>query len=121
MTITIKEACELAKSGVQLTWHEIRHDVVSDLASPAPDPFSEFGRDNGLFRMLSFRMHWQGLEFTYGRIHPAGFNHITVHKSDDKTVLVFVVQKDGKYLVVEDEWNLFPSDALITQLRLLEQ
>lgn len=37
---------------------------------------------------------------------------------DGKAAIVFIV-KDGKPVVIEDDPHLFPSDSLITQLRLL--
>ena len=54
--------------------------------------------------------------------HPEGqklpFQYIDVHKVSDEKYFVFVVQ-NGEYTVIEDG-DLFPSDALITQLRLLK-
>ena len=59
--------------------------------------------------MLSMRMRWDGHK------HPFGF--ITAHKTADK-VVVFFVQKDEPGYVM-DAWDLYPSDTLITQLRLV--
>lgn len=39
--------------------------------------------------------------------------------TDSGVAYVFVVNTDGKYVVIEDDPDLFPSDKLITQLRLL--
>ncbi len=38
---------------------------------------------------------------------------------DDKTAVVMVVLPNGKAVMIEDDVNLYPSDTLITQLRLL--
>jgi hypothetical protein len=58
------------------------------------------------------------------RLDPTGkhenmqlFEFINVHKCSDSLYAVFVV-KNGKPLIIEDG-DLFPSDTLITQLRLL--
>lgn len=42
------------------------------------------------------------------------------HDQPNDKVLVFVV-KAGKPAIIEDGWDLFPSDTLITQLRLLQK
>jgi hypothetical protein len=47
----------------------------------------------------------------------SGFSHISTAMTEEK-VLVFAVVRD-QYTVLEDEIGLFPSDALITQLRLI--
>jgi hypothetical protein len=38
----------------------------------------------------------------------------------DEKAVVFVIT-DGKAMCIEDDLNLFPSDTLITQLRLLQE
>jgi hypothetical protein len=48
------------------------------------------------------------------------FDHWHAYKAKDDKVVVLVVN-NGAHVVLEDEWPLFPSDALITQLRLLEK
>jgi hypothetical protein len=48
-----------------------------------------------------------------------GFEHIDATRSGDM-VFVFVVQC-GVPVTIEDSYALFPSDALVTQLRLLEK
>jgi hypothetical protein len=61
-------------------------------------------------QMIGMRLH----------IPPDGvipFDRIEVHHGADK-YLIWVVNK-GQSVVLEDETGLFPSDALITQLRLL--
>lgn len=45
------------------------------------------------------------------------FEHISTALAEDK-VVVFIVQR-GKHVTLEDPASLFPSDTLITQLRLL--
>lgn len=45
------------------------------------------------------------------------FDRIVACKSQEKA-FVFIV-KDGKAAVLEDEWTLYPSDRLITQIRMI--
>lgn len=40
---------------------------------------------------------------------------------NDKVAIVFVVNKDNEPVSIVDDPDLFPSDMLITQLRLLNQ
>ncbi len=47
------------------------------------------------------------------------FDHWHAHKIGDERVVLFIVHK-GQEVVLSDPWPLFPSDTLITQLRLLE-
>lgn len=44
-----------------------------------------------------------------------------VRAGDGSKVFVFVLTRDGRPVTLEDDSPLFPSDQLITQLRLLEQ
>lgn len=51
------------------------------------------------------------------------FEHWHFHKTlrkGDELVIGLIIQ-DGMVTVLEDAWALFPSDQLITQLRLLEK
>jgi hypothetical protein len=42
------------------------------------------------------------------------------HKLNDQKVVVFAIS-EGKAVVIEDDINLFPSDALVTAMRMLPQ
>ncbi len=48
------------------------------------------------------------------------FDFLECHKTFQDKVLVFVVVGDDS-VTLEDDWKLFPSDALITQLILLKE
>lgn len=48
------------------------------------------------------------------------FDFLECHKTLQDKVLVFVVV-GGDSVTLEDDWKLFPSDALITQLILLKE
>jgi hypothetical protein len=47
------------------------------------------------------------------------FEHCEPRKLNEEKAVVFVIHS-GKALAIEDDLNLFPSDALVTQLRLLQ-
>jgi hypothetical protein len=49
-----------------------------------------------------------------------GFSHMAVHRAGDM-VHVWIITKDAKSAVLEDGAELYPSDALITKIRLLQQ
>ncbi len=68
------------------------------LANPVPS----------LNDMIGFRMRWHG---------PTPFRHLNAVR-DNETVFVFIIH-DGKSVTLEDAYDMFPSDALITKLRLL--
>lgn len=59
------------------------------------------------------RMNWNGE-------NPKTFEHINIKPLSTK-VLVWVITKDFQSVVIEDDPSLYPSDTLITQLRMLEK
>lgn len=61
--------------------------------------------------MLRVRMRW----------YLTPFPCVKCHNHENIKALVFIVTKDGQHVVLEDEWAMFPSDRLVTQIRLLEQ
>lgn len=46
------------------------------------------------------------------------FDFLSAYRFAEDKVAIFVCN-NGKYVVLEDDHNLFPSDSLITQLRML--
>jgi hypothetical protein len=82
----------------------------SDLNMSANSKFS----DLNMSAMISIRMGWNmsNPSCTLARV--------TAHKLNAEQAVVFVIV-DGKALLIHDDLNLFPSDALVTQLRLLEK
>ncbi len=65
---------------------------------------------DSLTTMISMRLRSRREDF---------FDHWHAHKIGDERVVLFIVHK-GQEVVLSDPWPLFPSDTLITQLRLLE-
>ena len=81
---------------------------------------------------------WVHQEGTYGRVayermiylrlqgvtdlNPVAglFDFLAAHRLTENKMAVFVCN-NGSYVVLEDDTNMFPSDALITQLRMLQK
>lgn len=70
--------------------------------------------ESNMHGMLQSRMGWN----MYAPQCP--HRKVVPFKLDDEKVAIFVVHKD-KALIFEDEVGLFPSDGLVTQLRLLAE
>ena len=49
-----------------------------------------------------------------------GFDYLEAHRLSDDKVAVFIIN-NGKHCTIEDDAHLFPSDTLITQLRILRK
>lgn len=64
-----------------------------------------------LLDMIANRLRFEDIE-------DLPFDFITAHQIDKERAVVFLVH-DGQAQIIEDDGNLFPSDALITKLRLL--
>jgi hypothetical protein len=69
--------------------------------------------------LLAMRMGWggYGAELSFGNPNSPPFDHISIHRNTE-TVFVFVVS-DKKPVVIEDEASMFPSDSLVTRLRMI--
>jgi len=80
--------------------------VAQAVYRPAP----KFGEEN-MRKMLNSRMGWD-----LGDPMPFQWPH--ARKLDDTQAVVFI-QHDGHALILKDELALYPSDALVTQIRLL--
>jgi hypothetical protein len=73
---------------------------------------SKFTESN-MSNMLAARMGWNVSSPS------CSFQKISAHKLNEDQAAIFVIAGQ-KALVIHDDLNLFPSDALVTQLRLLE-
>ena len=73
---------------------------------PPMDPLQLIAARLRLPMEQGMRMEWPNLD------------HINVYTKGADTAIVFIV-KGGKPVCIEDDPSLFPSDNLITQLRLL--
>jgi hypothetical protein len=77
-----------------------------------PTPQGRF-TDGNMYSMLASRMGWNLVTAS------PPFDKCVPCKVTEEKAAVFIVT-GGKAITIEDDLNLFPSDALITQLRLLE-
>lgn len=62
--------------------------------------------------MLRVRMRWP-------RLNAKGFVSVDVRIAGEK-VFVWIITKDFKSVVLEDTADMFPSDQMVTQIRLLQ-
>lgn len=69
--------------------------------------------------LLAMRMGWGGFasNVEFGSDTRPPFNHVSIHRSDKRT-FVFVVHNE-EAITLEDETSMFPSDSLVTRLRML--
>lgn len=76
----------------------------------------------GPLQMLQMRMRWGRYSGPYLQqgtyVEPSPFDHLDVFQGK-KDFIVFII-KDGDPVIIRDSHELFPSDTLITQLKLIE-
>jgi hypothetical protein len=92
----------------------LRYDAMSRAevaAAMQPNPNRRFS-DGNLKSMIESRMGWNVAPCPFRRVYP-------VKLESAETVAVFVALEHTA-IVINDEAALYPSDALVTQLRLLE-
>lgn len=77
------------------------------------------GRPFTLEERMAARMHWGTFGGNNNKWAP-GFQHMAVHQAGDK-IFVWVITKEGEAITLEDEAGIFPSDAMVTKLHLLEK
>jgi hypothetical protein len=68
--------------------------------------------------MIQMRLVGSKSKYNYGE--PKPFDYIATHRLNDQKIAVFVCN-GADYCVLEDNVDLFPSDALITQLRMIQK
>lgn len=93
-------------------------------ALPPPYPFAQMppvvnhqgNRPYSLGEMMAARMRWGAGDGNWA----PGFAHMAIHSVGDK-VHIWIITKDGQSIVLKDDEPLYPSDAIITKLRLLQQ
>lgn len=114
VTDDIKRAYLEIMKGNIMTPYPAKPPVPLAGIAQAPMTFAAASPDWGpdaLLRMLNMRLYRDRLE---GKKQ---FDFIAPYKNKD-AVVVFLVH-DGNPTYIEDDWSLFPSDSLITKLRLL--
>lgn len=102
-----------------------RHSGMQTLHGPAPTPYQEpptpyhklpdrydIDSENARLEMIAMR-----LRIPQGQKWP--FDYVNTAVGNEK-IFVFIVQ-DDQPVILEDSKALFPSDVLITQLRLIQK
>ena len=114
-------------------WYAIQSDLARADANKKPPPetqyppaFSDTWRMEKVTTMskLMMRMQWgafgQGIsDDTSSNYYSLPFSFIALHEQGDE-VFVFIVQRSGSHVTLTDQARMFPSDALVTQLRIME-
>jgi len=87
----------------------VRRSMMGGIGSvyPTTPPFRQTPSAKAM-NVLKARMDWE--------IIPFPVMHVAVGKT--KTV-IFIFMDDDKYVVIEDDSGMFPSDATVTKLRML--
>jgi hypothetical protein len=89
-------------------------DMMGGVAGVNPyisnNAFQPFGYSMTLEQMIAMRLHIK-------EGHAMPFEFLRAHRTTDR-VYVFIVDKE-QAVTLEDDHGLFPSDALITKLRLM--
>lgn len=85
---------------------------ANTLVQRVPPTYYDVSTEQGRQRMIGMR-----LRLADGSRFP--FDHISSHLCDDKVLVFIVPHNKSDAVILEDDPNLFPSDTLITQLRLL--
>lgn len=121
-SLTIKDVCDLANAGVKLDWCSIEHYV--DRGSAARDPvyISQMGFEGPdgnehLTHCLLERLS-RGKPADMQIFAVPSYKALLATKLSPDKVAVFLVHGDQHY-TLEDDYRIFPSDALITQIRLI--
>lgn len=72
-----------------------------------------------LLDLLRMRLRTWGRADTHYGLSPHPFEHVSVIENAKADEVVVFILKDGKEILLRDEIGLYPSDRLITQIRLL--
>jgi hypothetical protein len=125
--LSVKQIVAMASAGVKVDLNDVK-DLIYDegtpeFSHPAPpiQPYLGLLGEFDLTIELARRMRWLRSDFHYSGAQPlpAGIDFIKSHRLNADTVVTIVVT-GGKVLTIEDPSAIFPSDTLVTQIRLLE-
>lgn len=101
-----------ARSALRLDANSVAGLAISPamLTPMHVQPIDGIGSPDWRMRAIAMRLHLRN-----GERLP--FDHVSTAVTDEKAFVFLVVKK--QLVTLEDDINLFPSDTLITQLRLL--
>ena len=124
--LTVTDVERLAKAGVTMQWRDIAGQVMPD----APPPEQPLGLQHlsPLTELLLERWRRREVAKTANSPFPFPLDHSriayswrAIHAaSNNSMVYVFVLPDSGPPAIIEDALDLFPSDALMASLILLE-
>jgi hypothetical protein len=123
--LSVSDVERLAKAGVKMEWAEMRHQVRPD---PVPDKTGMFDC-TPLLRPLVARIRQQAIsqstkdhflspEPDVRMIQAASFMSAVAH---GEKVYVFVAHDNQPPVILEDDIHLYPSDALMAKLHLMDK
>ncbi len=120
--LSVSDVERLAKAGVAMKWEEIRHQVRPDLV---PDKTGMFDCSQ-LLRPLVARLRLAHLNRARDNIAHAfsadgTMPYFLSAVSHGDKVYVFVAPNDKPPVILEDDANLYPSDALMAKLFLMDK
>lgn len=98
----------LTASGLKAMADAMAYGGLTASPQPKPNKFTE----RNMSALINMRMGWN----LPGAVCP--FDTIKPYKLNPDQAVVFIIH-DGRALTINDDLALFPSDTLVTQLRLL--
>ena len=121
--LSVSDVERLAKAGVKMEWSEIKNQVRPDL-KPSPAEASMFDCSK-LLRPLVARLKQAYDNASRNSIavpfeDSLGPDFLSAAAHGDK-VYVFVASRHGPPIILEDESHLYPSDALMAKLHLMDK
>lgn len=116
--LSVSDVERLAKAGVAIKFEDIRHQVTADVMMAPAMNYDERPRSlEDSFWDRWKRAHTRQMREHIGVITPYGI-HATEY---DGKIYVTVSPQDQAPFILEDEAVLYPSDALMAKLALLEK
>lgn len=123
--ITVTDAVKLATAGVKLDFEQLRHHLVPD-----PPPAEEEGKiqawwdtapTRALIARISMNARTHGYQLDQYVVDPIKMFLSLLASQHGDMVHVFVHYRGCEPQIMKDPLHLFPSDALMAQLHLLEE
>lgn len=103
---------------------QVRSEIKRRFPMSYPNPVMQAvmpkSRPFTLEEQMAARMHWGTFSEGVNNLWAPGFTHMAMHKAGDK-VHIWIITKSGESIVLVDDEPLYPSDAVITKIRLMEE
>lgn len=107
--------------GMNIDWSDVIGTASIRPSGPAMRPQFTWRAEPDLATQQWSLKQMIGMRLRLNNGDKSPFDFLECHKTLQDKVLVFVVAVGGDSVTLEDDWKLFPSDALITQLILLKE